>query len=118
MLALMNAMRTRLLAAALMCGSVAVLTTGCSAVSLESIATECGGGDAGVMVDDSALAVAVDGDTQALVCVLPKVFTEKSDQYAVTMLVDGGAGSSQQIDGRDVTVTEMAGSTVVLITAK
>ncbi|MFF3029164.1 hypothetical protein [Microbacterium sp. NPDC057944] len=107
-------MKTRTLA--LPIALAALLLTGCSATSLDSIASDCGGDAAGVRSDDSGLVVEAGGE--ALTCVITKTFSDKTDQYSVAMAVDAGPGQETEVDGRSIKVSNLGGSTVVFIGAK
>lgn len=92
----------------------ALALTGCSA-SLESVADECGGSAAGLTADDSGIMIDVGAGTDGLVCVVPKVFSDKADQYAVANALDSGTDQTVEIGGRDVKVGSLGGSPFVFI---
>ncbi|MGP6172275.1 hypothetical protein ACTU6U_10920 [Microbacterium sp. A196] len=91
-----------------------LVLTGCAA-SLDSVAEECGGSAAGVNADDSGIMIDVGAGADGLLCVVPKVFSDKSDQYAVALLLDDGLGQTSEIDGREVKTGSLGGSPFVFI---
>lgn len=112
-------MKTRSIAAVSLAALLVAGLSGCArGASLDSVAEECGGTDAGVNVDDSGIMVTVGGSNEALICVVPKVFSDKADQYEVTQALDGGVDHEATIDGRDVKIGELGGSAFVFIGAK
>lgn len=112
MLTLMQAMKT--LTATIVLASVAIALTGCSgAPSLEQVADDCGGRSAGIHVDDSGLLVDLSYGSDALLCVLPKIMPDDSDQLAVTLAIDEGDATTLDIDGREVRVGTLGGSDFV-----
>lgn len=110
-------MHEKLAAAAAPAGilALALILTGCAGASLSSIAEECGGRAAGIHVDDSGLLVDVGQGSDGLVCVLPKVFPDDSDQYLVTLTLDSGESQEMEVDGRSVKVGNLDGSQFVFI---
>lgn len=112
-------MKTRPIVAITLAALLVASLTGCSGgASLDSVAEDCGGSSAGVNVDDSGVMVTIGSTNEALLCMVPKVFSDKSDQYAVAMLADEGIGQSSTIDGREVKTGELGGSAFVFIGAK
>jgi len=72
--------------------------------SLQDVAADCGGALNGLSVDGTGLMVDMSGGTSGLMCVLPKLVSEKAEQYAVTIALDKGSAASFTFDGRKVTV--------------
>lgn len=100
-------------------GSVFALTiVGCSSPPLASIAADCGGESAGVSADDSGVMIDVSASTEGLLCVIPKVFSDQSDQYAVALAMDEGVGTELTVDEREVKVGSLGGAPFVFIGTK
>ena len=112
-------MKTRSLVSVTLCALLVGSLSGCSGgASLDSVAEDCGGSDAGVTADETGIIVTISANGAALVCVVKKVFSDKSDQYAVSMVVDEGLGQSSTVDGREIKTGELGGSPFVFIGAK
>lgn len=115
MLATMKSTRARMaFGTTLAAGAIAL--AGCSAVSLDRVAEDCGGESAGIAVDETAIAVGV--SSGGLTCVIKGVFSDKAHQYEVSMAVDEGPNQSLNVDGRSVKVVEFGQSTLLVIDAK
>ncbi|WP_350351861.1 hypothetical protein ABS642_00670 [Microbacterium sp. A8/3-1] len=97
---------------------IACSVTGCASASLESAAEDCGGEKAGLIADETGMVVEISSGTDGLVCVLPKIFGDQAEQYAVAMIADEGVGATGTIDERDIKVVTVGGGTVVFIEAK
>lgn len=83
--------------------------------SLDSVASDCGGRGAGIHVDESGMLIDMSHGADALICVLPKVLADKSEQYAVALASDDGDSSTLTLSGREFKFGTLDGARFVFI---
>lgn len=95
---------------------MALLLTGC-APSLDSVADKCGGGKAGIYVEESGIRYHQDNDSTgaAWTCLLKELVPDQAQQYAITQdMHPGETGTATVGDLNVVYGVEEDGAVMIL----
>ncbi|MEA1264263.1 hypothetical protein MicroSTF_14565 [Microbacterium sp. STF-2] len=83
----------------------ALALVGCAPMSPASAAEKCGGGEAGINVDDEGVLSydqSRDATGDAWSCLLAELVPDKDDQYTITQGLDGAPARDMKVGGYTV----------------